>query len=874
MGTFKGLPPALQHFAPQELWVIWRWKKTKKGKLTKPLYQARDPKEHAKSNDPATWAPFDAALKAYNSGQADGIGLCLLNTDLAVFDADDCRNSGNGALEPAAERLIKLANTYVEVTPSGTGLRIIGIGHGAQIHRKQNVPNANGMSLESYRRAERYITVTGDALPGTATQLADINALMDDVVSKLDAANKKTAKTGQAGKRKKPLDLDDLIRNGEQGHFGGDRSRAVWHVINATLRRGDSPQVIVATLLDRNNKISEHIYDQAKPDEYVRKQVEKAQKKQAADPDIEITRLAKLRLVEYEQQRKAAAEQLDLRASILDKLVQAERVQLGLDGDNGLQGSTITFVEIEPWPGPVDGAQLLDDIAAAICNHVVMSDHARDICALWTIHTYLIRRFKISPKLSIRSPAKRCGKSTLIEVLAELVFRAWPTGSITKAALFRVIDKWHPTLLIDEVDTFVGDDEELKGILNLGHRYDGSVTRTVGDDHEPRKFSVYAAVALSGIGGIAETLADRSVRTDLHRRRPSEIIAPLRIGRMGHLHDLRRRIVRWVADHEQRIAERDPAMPSIIDREADNWHVLLAIADEAEGKWPERGRKAAEAAHIAAADDDAARLELLLGDIRVSFAERGTKVQDMFGGEQLIISSARLVKVLVGLDGRPWAELGKARKPLTQNGLARMLKPLGIGPDFVGPEGARARGYKHSQFREAFERYLPLEGDSNRASVQSPANMGTSDDSKPCSQEDTCTVAKREKPNNDGPLHGCTVAKGGFGEKTHVRTKSRSDDLPYTGPVVDVPDLGADGLDEHGAPVAAPEPGTEPGLSRRRIQELADWYKDETHRRYNENTLDTPSLDAELRQRIADEGVPPERIERAFAQVMDAVFQV
>jgi hypothetical protein len=277
MGTFKGLPTVLHQFAPQELWVIWRWKKTKKGKWTKPLYQARAPKQNAKSNDPSTWAPFDAALTAYSSGQADGIGLCLLNTNLGVFDADDCRNSGNGALEPAAERLVKRANTYTEITPSGTGLRIIGVCNGAKIHRKQVVPNANGMSIESYRKAERYITVTGDALPGTTSQLTDIDALMDDVVAKLDAATKKAkAKPGQAKSRAKKLDLDDLIRNGEQGHFGGDRSRAVWYVVCAMLRRGDSPQVIVATLLDRSNKISEHVYDQAKPDEYAWKQVNNA----------------------------------------------------------------------------------------------------------------------------------------------------------------------------------------------------------------------------------------------------------------------------------------------------------------------------------------------------------------------------------------------------------------------------------------------------------------------------------------------------------------------------------------------------------------------------------------------------------------------
>src|SRR6516164_4135439 len=278
MSVFKGLPTALQHLAAKEWWVLWRLTTTKKGKLTKPPFEARAPQYKAKSDDPSTWAPFNVALAAYNAGKSDGVGLCLLQSELGVFDLDDCRDPHNGALEPAAERLIKRANTYVEVTPSGTGLRIIGISHGTKIHRKQSVPNANGMSIESYRRAERYITVTGDALPQAATQLADIDALMDDIVARLDQANKraKTAKAGGGQKRAKKLDLDDLIRNGEQGYFKGDRSRAVWFVVCAMLRRGDAPQVIVATLLDRNNKISVHIYDQANPNDYALKQVANA----------------------------------------------------------------------------------------------------------------------------------------------------------------------------------------------------------------------------------------------------------------------------------------------------------------------------------------------------------------------------------------------------------------------------------------------------------------------------------------------------------------------------------------------------------------------------------------------------------------------
>jgi hypothetical protein len=59
--------------------------------------------------------------------------------------------------------------------------------------------------------------------------------------------------------------------------------------------------------------------------------------------------------------------------------------------------------------------------------------------------------------------------------------------------------------------------------------------------------------------------------------------------------------------------------------------------------------------------DDVSRLELLLADIRDAFAKEGVE-----------IPSADLVKALVAIEGRSWAEMGKARKPMTQNMLARI----------------------------------------------------------------------------------------------------------------------------------------------------------------------------------------------------------
>src|SRR5262245_46551030 len=77
--------------------------------------------------------------------------------------------------------------------------------------------------------------------------------------------------------------------------------------------------------------------------------------------DAEISRLAKLTTLQYDQERKGAAERLGVRASILDKLVAAERARLNPD-DGSRQGHAIQFSEPELWPAEVNGAVLLDGI--------------------------------------------------------------------------------------------------------------------------------------------------------------------------------------------------------------------------------------------------------------------------------------------------------------------------------------------------------------------------------------------------------------------------------------------------------------------------------------------------------------------------------
>jgi primase-polymerase (primpol)-like protein len=236
MGKFIDLPAVLQPYASQPIWMIWKAEfLPAKNKWTKVPYRAGNPNRKAKCNDPASWATFDAALIALQAGHGDGIGFALRDTDLGAQDLDDCRNPQTGDLQADARYLVDTANSYTEITPSDTGLRIIVRATGPKLHRRQGVPNSNGMVVETYRRCERFITVTGNALPGTLAQIADGDVLLDQTVARLDAAKRaaKGAKSASGstsrgrGGRKQKLNLADIIKNGEGGHWLGDRSKAV-----------------------------------------------------------------------------------------------------------------------------------------------------------------------------------------------------------------------------------------------------------------------------------------------------------------------------------------------------------------------------------------------------------------------------------------------------------------------------------------------------------------------------------------------------------------------------------------------------------------------------------------------------------------------
>jgi len=270
-GDLRHLPPALTPLIKLPHWVLWRFEKPK-GKWTKVPYQPNG--KLAKNNDPATWSSYDEVIA--HVAKFDGIGFCLLNTEISAFDIDKCRTS---AIHPWASEFVNKVNSYTEVTVSGTGLRIIGYGNGEEVHRKQQV--IDGVSLETYRKATRYIVITGNPLPNTAQQLVNIDKAMDDVVAELDANKKQEKKPGD--KHKLPANLrrmlyfEDHGANVPTGGYPG-RSELFWAFVNEAVREGIHADVIVEAVLDpafAGYAIYAHVMDN-KGEDYVRRQLEKA----------------------------------------------------------------------------------------------------------------------------------------------------------------------------------------------------------------------------------------------------------------------------------------------------------------------------------------------------------------------------------------------------------------------------------------------------------------------------------------------------------------------------------------------------------------------------------------------------------------------
>jgi hypothetical protein len=401
-------------------------------------------------------------------------------------------------------------------------------------------------------------------------------------------------------------------------------------------------------------------------------------------------------------------------AQLVDAALTFQSAALAVAGS----GRTVDFAEPEPWPEPVDGGALLGELVATFNRFLALPRFGDVAAALWTVHAHAHAAAAVSPLLALTSPEKRCGKTTMLSLLARLVPRAVLSSNISPASLFRIIERYAPTLLVDEADSFLRENEELRGLLNSGHTRDAAfVVRTVGDEHEPRRFSTWSPKVVAMIGHLPDTLADRSIVIPMRRRAPEEPVERLRLDRLGAFEELWRQTARWVGDHLAELRDADPGVPGELgDRAADNWRPLLAIAELAGGEWPERARRAALALSGAGVGASDSLGSLLLADIREVFRERA--VDRLF--------SQDLLQDLCAREERPWGEWGRGRGNMSPRQLAARLRPFGVQPRTLRDGARTAKGYAWEQLADAFARYLPPD-----PSHPSQSNAGAGLDDSP-----------------------------------------------------------------------------------------------------------------------------------------------
>ena len=404
-----------------------------------------------------------------------------------------------------------------------------------------------------------------------------------------------------------------------------------------------------------------------------------------------LARLAGLSPIEYDRQRESVAKAMNIRAATLDKQVKELRQE---------KGSTegIDFDDVEPWPHPVEPAALLSDLVAAIKRFIICPDETAHAAALWIAMTWFMDVVQVAPLAVITAPEKRCGKSQLLSLLGRLVHRPLAASNITPAALFRAVDAWKPTLLVDEADAFMKDNEELRGLLNCGHTRDSAyIVRVVGDDHTPKRFNVWGAKALAGIGHLADTIMDRSIVLELRRKLPHEEVLRLRHAEPGLFDDLSAKLTKFASDTRERLRRCRPDLPNALhDRAQDNWEPLLAIAEMAGGEWPQIARHAA--LKLSGSTEDGGTMgNELLADIR-----------EVFESKRLAkISTADLINHLCDDDEKSWATYNRG-KPITPRQVAKKLKEYGIASKNLRVNYEVVKGFEHEQFIEAFARYLAL----------------------------------------------------------------------------------------------------------------------------------------------------------------------
>jgi hypothetical protein len=356
------------------------------------------------------------------------------------------------------------------------------------------------------------------------------------------------------------------------------------------------------------------------------------------------------------------------------------------------------------------GAQLLNELHAAFGKYVIFpSPEAHDAAVLWCAATHAQPAWEHAPRLTPISPAKRCGKSRLMDVAEAVCHNVLITVNASPAAVVRSITEDNPpTLMVDEADTIFGskraaeNHEDVRGILNAGHQRNRPYVRWDVLTRSREKCPTFAMAMLAAIGELPDTIMDRAIVIRMRRRGPTEKVAPFRTRRdRPALRALGKRLREWMRANFDTLTTATPELP-VEDREADTWEPLIAVADLAGGNWPERARRAC-LAMTGDEPDDAASGTRLLADLKEIWDAERDPSRGIYA-EYLFTKT--ILQRLRDMDESPWSEWGRKNEPITARGLATLLRPYGVRSQSVRIGEQTSKGYARADLTDPWTRYV------------------------------------------------------------------------------------------------------------------------------------------------------------------------
>lgn len=352
------------------------------------------------------------------------------------------------------------------------------------------------------------------------------------------------------------------------------------------------------------------------------------------------------------------------------------------------------------FPGVVGG------LVRYLGDYVVLPEQSVLVTALWVVAAHLTDAWDKFPHLAVTSPEKRCGKTTLLDLLYHVTPNARYTTNISPAALYRVIQKERPTLLMDESQSIARRGSEatevIREILNAGIGKNAKVIRCGGANHDQvEEFSVYSPKVFALIGELDSVLADRCVPVRLERKTRDDSVQRYRsrvVGKRGD--ELRAEVERWAMANRKRVAAAyDRLEPFGIDNDR-MAELLLPLQSVMTVAAP--GQVGELEGYAEGLDERDREMATQTPGVRLLSA-----VRDLFGETKAsFLGTGNVIVYLIGREDGPWARWNRG-EPITAEKVAGILRPYGVRPVLNQKLKPSCRGFYRSDFEEAWGRYLP-----------------------------------------------------------------------------------------------------------------------------------------------------------------------